>query len=211
MGYPVSQLQPLESLWFSIKLELLNTPLGQPLAAALPACTERSFFFKRATRPAGGPNQFTLLLLVGGRSKQAWISVALKRPPFIPFPAQYPLLQVHASFSVPLVWWPSCSSYGLNPHKHSTKINSWIYNRGCYKVPSLSLREMALWRSNVIMPLHTHLPFDLGVYLWLIGTKANWVLSIWLWNRPGCPIGILLKSDPLCIVYCPFKHTHMYF
>lgn len=42
------------------------------------------------------------------------------------------------------------------------------------------------------MPLHTPtFPFDLNVYLWLTGTKANWVLSIWLWNGSASPIDIL--------------------
>lgn len=78
--------------------------------------------------------------------------------------------------------------------------------------PQCPLGEMLCGESNVITRPYTTptFPFDLSVYLWLIGIKANWVLSIWLWNRSGSPIGILwsqihyalfiaLSNIPTCI------------
>lgn len=66
----LSQLQPLEMLWFSSKLELLHTPMGL-CWQLLCLYTQRAHSSMEARRPADGPNQFTLMLLVGGSSKQA--------------------------------------------------------------------------------------------------------------------------------------------
>lgn len=88
----------------------------------------------------------------GAASKQAWTSVAYKGTIY-PFPALYLLPQMHAPLQR-----ASClmafelQSYRLKYLRHSSKINSWTYNRGCYKVPSqCPLGKMLCGESNVII------------------------------------------------------------
>lgn len=176
-------------LWSSSKLRLSNTPWA--FVGSCSACLHRGLIFtRRARRPADEPNQFTLMLFVGGRSKTAWISVA-HNSSIYPFPTQYPLPKcmppsVHLLFNGLWIAILADQNTSAPPPKYIPEYTTETVKGAGSQCP---LGEMLCGESNVATRPSTHPPFPL-IWMFTCGLLVPRQTGYWTFDFE---MGLLLQ------------------